>query len=188
MLLAALVARAAVVQAAPAPDSLRVGSVLPRLEGAFLTGRKAVLPAAAEGKVALVLVGFTYQSRFPVESWAEWYRRSTRGDRTATLFEVPMIGGPAKLGKCFIDSGMRKETPVELHENVITVYSGSGDWKKRAGFSSSSENDAFLVLLDRSGVVRWMHYGPFDRARAGELARVMASLGVVIAAQDAPVR
>ena len=42
---------------------LAIGDVFPRLEAEFLTGRKAVLPDAAAGKSALVMMGFTYDSR-----------------------------------------------------------------------------------------------------------------------------
>jgi hypothetical protein len=49
--------------AAPA-TRLAVGDTLPTLRGEFLTGRPALLPQAASGRVALLLLGFTYDSRF----------------------------------------------------------------------------------------------------------------------------
>ena len=98
----------ATLRAAPAQDSLRVGDRFPALKGQFLTGRDAVLPQAASGKVALVAIGFTYKSRFPVEAWADWYRTTIDPRTDVTFFEVPMIGGLATLGRWFIDRGMRK--------------------------------------------------------------------------------
>ena len=128
----ALVLVAATVQAATTPEPLRVGQALPRLDGEFLTGRQAALPAASSGKVALVMIGFTYQSRFPVEAWGGWFRKATAGNPAVTSFEVPMIGGLAKLGKWFIDSGMRKGTPAELHETSSPSTrgraTGRGGW------------------------------------------------------------
>lgn len=174
----ALVMAAVAVHAEAAPEPLRVGQTLPPFEGEFLTGRTAALPSASAGKVTLILMGFTYASRFPVEAWGGWFRNITGMNPSVTSFEVPMIGGLAKLGKWFIDSGMRKGTPAELHENVMTVYSGAGDWKQRMGTSSANENDAFLILLDQQGTVRWLHHGAFEAARADELKRVLASLGV----------
>ena len=184
----ALVVAAATVHAAVASPLLQVGQVLPGLEGEFLTGRKVALPSASSGKVALVMLGFTYQSRVPVEAWGGWFRNITGRDPGVTSFEVPMIGGLAKLGKWFIDSGMRKGTPAELHEHVITVYSGSGDWKRRMGVSSANENDAFLILIDQKGIVRWLHHGAFDAARADDLMRVLRSLGVGQASAAGPNR
>jgi hypothetical protein len=150
-------------RAGPAPESLRVCDRLPVLKGQFLSGRDAELPWASSGKVALVAMGFTYKSRFPVEAWGSWYR-ATIGSRTdVTFFEVPMIGGLATLGRWFIDRGMRSGTPVELHDRVITVYKGTGDWKKRLAYYYSAEREDD-------------HHRGFDQARADDLRGLLTSL------------
>ncbi len=96
-----------------------------------------------------------------------------------TFFEVPVIGGMGRMAKWFIDSGMRKGTPKELHENVITVYGGVDRWKKAMGFSKAEEDAAYLALLGPDGRVQWMHRGAFtDEA--------MAALKTAIAGGNAP--
>ena len=60
--------------------------------------------------------------------------------------------------------------------SVITVYGGTGDWKQRLSYSPAHEDDAYLVVLDREGVVRWLHHGGFDSSRADELKALLASL------------
>jgi hypothetical protein len=159
-----------------AAAALVIGSPLPTLKGHFLTGREAVLPQAARGNVALIAMGFTYQSRFPVEAWGEWYR-ATPGERTGvTFFEVPMIGGLATLGRWFIDRGMRSGTPPALHDQVITVYRGTGEWKRWLSYSADHKDDAYLIVVDRKGIVRWLYRGGFDQARADDLQRLLTSL------------
>ena len=83
----------ATLRAGPVQASLRVGDRFPVLKGQFLSGREAELPRASSGKVALVAMGFTYKSRFPVEAWADWYRTTIEPTTAVTFFEVPMIGG-----------------------------------------------------------------------------------------------
>jgi len=97
--------------AATPVTEIAVGDQLPLLRGEFLTGRTAVLPQAAYGRVALLMLGFTYDSRFSVEAWAKRFRHDFGGEPRVTFFEIPMIGGFATLGKWFIDSGMRRGTP-----------------------------------------------------------------------------
>jgi len=175
-LLSPLAAHSAFAQAQtaqPAP-TLKVGDVLPQLEGDFLTGRDALLPDAAKGKVALVMLGFTYGSRASVEAWSEWFKKSFGGRGAVTFFEVPMIGGFGRLGRWFIDSGMRKGTPKTLHENVITVYGGTGDWKKRMDYRD--EKAAYLLILDKEGIVRWRYSGAYDEEAAREVDQVVRSL------------
>ncbi len=165
---------AAHLNAAPV-EPLRVGDVLPPLRGAFLTGKDVVLPSASAGRTALLILGFTYASRRAVEPWGDWFKKTLAARQELTFFEMPMIGGMGKLGRWFIDRGMRKNTPQVLHEHVITVYSDTGDWKRRLGVTGASEDDAFLVVVDGNGVVRWLHHGPFNIETARTLEGVMAA-------------
>lgn len=148
---------------------LAVGSPLPDLKGDYLDSKPAVLPADCRGKVSLLLFGFTYDSRFAVEAWSKaWVEKYPTGART-TFFEIPMLGGMARLGRVFIDSGMRRGTPKALHRNVVTVYGGVDPWKKRLGFQAP--NDAYVVLLDPEGRVLWLHQGKPDPEAWAQLVR-----------------
>jgi hypothetical protein len=174
LMLAALFAGSAAILPAPAPAGpaphLAVGDTLPRLEGEFLTGRDAELPAAARGRLALVALGFTYGSREAVEAWVGRFRSRFAADSAeVTFFEVPMIGGLGRLAKPFINRGMRGATPPALHEHVITVYGGTGPWKDRLRFDGDRKDDAHLVMIDAHGVARWVHGGPFDEKKFAEL-------------------
>ncbi len=157
-------------------SALSIGETLPPLKGEFLTGSPAQLPDAASGRVALLALGFTYDSRFPVDAWIGRFRKEFGGNPEVTFYEIPMIGGVARLGKWFIDSGMRKGTPRSDQENVITVYGGTDSWKQRVGFQSPDA--AYLVLLDKHSAVRWRHSGGFDEDAYKDLsAHVTALLG-----------
>jgi hypothetical protein len=124
--------------------------------------------------VALLALGFTYDSRFAVEAWIGRFRKDFGDKPQVTFYEVPMIGGMARLGKWFIDSGMRRGTPEDDHERVITVYGGTDPWKQRLGFQSPDA--AYLILLDQSGVVRWRHGGPFDEGAYSKLSKSVSDL------------
>ncbi len=151
-----------------AAPGLAVGEALPELRGEYLSRRKAILPGDASGRVALLLFGFTYDSRFAVKAWAKRFRGEFGKSAQVTFYEIPMIGGMARMGKWFIDSGMRRGTPKTDHENVITVYGGTEPWKQRLGVKA--EDSAYLVLLDQKGNVAWRHAGPFEEAQYQALA------------------
>ena len=150
------------------------GQHLPMLKGQFLTGRAAVLPEAAAGKAALLALGFTYDSRFAVEAWVKKFRDDFGVNPQVTFYEIPMIGGMAQMGRWFIDSGMRRGTPEADHERVITVYGGTGPWKERLGFKAPEA--AYLILLDKNGIVRWRYNGVFDEAAYKSLYADMKAL------------
>ena len=163
-----------ILMAASVMSVLSPGEPMPALKGEFLTGREALLPGVASGRVALVALGFTYDSRFAVEAWVGRFRDDFGDKPQVTYYEIPMIGGMARLGKWFIDGGMRRGTPKKDHENVITVYGGKDPWKQRLGFQSPDA--AYLVLLDQRGVVRWRHSGSFDESAYKALSIQTAAL------------
>ena len=147
---------------------------MPALKGGFLTGRQAALPDDASGRVALLAFGFTYNSRFAVEAWVGRFRKDFGDKPKVTFYEIPMIGGMARLGKWFIDSGMRKGTPKSDHENVVTVYGGTDLWKQRLGYRSPDA--AYLILLDQRGMVRWRYSGEFDEEAYKALSQQVIEL------------
>ncbi|HVJ07307.1 MAG TPA: hypothetical protein VM554_02910 [Acidisarcina sp.] len=163
-----------VLMASALIPAIQPGESLPALKGEFLTGHQAQLPDAASGRVALLALGFTYNSRFPVEAWIGRFRKDFGSNPHVTFYEIPMIGGMARLGKWFIDSGMRKGTPRSDQENVITVYSGVDSWKQRVGYQSPDA--AYLVLLDKRGVVRWRNSGALDEEAYRDLYAQMSTL------------
>lgn len=65
---------------------MAVGDPLLKLRGEFLTGRTAIVPQAASGRVALLLLGFTYDSPFAVEAWAREFREQFETDPRVTFF------------------------------------------------------------------------------------------------------
>ena len=115
----------------------------------------------------MLALGFTYNSRFPVEAWIGRFRKDFGSNPQVTFYEIPMIGGMARMGKWFIDSGMRKGTPKSDQENVITVYGDTDSWKQRMGYESPDA--AYLVLLDKHGVVRWRSSGAFNEGAYKDL-------------------
>jgi hypothetical protein len=170
------IAASLIASAATPVAGIAVGDRLPPLQGEFPTGRTAILPQAASGRVALLMLGFTYDSRFPVEAWAKRFRQDFATDPRVTFFEIPMIGGLARMGKWFIDGGMRRNTPRADQEHVITVYGGTDAWKQRVGFRDSRA--AYLILIDQNGNVVWLHAGDPDespyRALSSEVSRLLA--------------
>lgn len=169
LLVATLALAPAGTGAASAPRTpLAEGDVLPALEGTFLSGRAANLPAEARGRVAVLLLGFRYASRAAVEPWGEALRARFARDSGVVVYEVPMLAGVgARLGKPFIESGMRRGTPAALHENVLTVWHDVEAWKRR--LSVVDPDLAYVVVLDRDGRVRWHGASGADRARLGEV-------------------
>ena len=55
------------------------------------------------------------------------------------------------------------------------AYCGVDLWKQRVGYSKP--NDAYLILIDRQGTIKWLYAGPFDEPVFLQLAEIVRSLG-----------
>jgi len=160
--------------AAEPVSEIKTGQRLPKLSGEFLTGQATVLPQAAAGRVALLILGFTYKSRFSVEPWAQRFRAQFRSDPRVTFYEVPLIGGWGRSAKWWIDGGMRRGTPKEDYEHVITVYKDTNSWKQLVGFGDPDA--AYLILLDRTSEVAWLYREAFDESAFQTLCTKVSEL------------
>ena len=97
-----------------ASSPLAIGDAFPRLEAEFLTGRKAVLPDAAAGKAALVMMGFTYDSRYEVEKWAEHVQREF-GTNEGVTFACPRCALRQAQGAPSQSRGAQMESASATH-------------------------------------------------------------------------
>lgn len=160
--------------AGPAPAPLAAGDRLPPLRGELLSGRKFVVPDSAAGRNLLLLLGFSYGSRFDVEKWAERFRREFGGDPRVGFLEVPVIGTPGRLGRPFIDGSMRRALPRGMHDRVLMVYRDAGRWKRLAGHGDADVG--YLLLVGGDGRVRWRGQGPYAEGAWQVLAGRIADL------------
>jgi hypothetical protein len=152
---------------AAAVAALTIGSVFPDLNGEFLTGKKASLPQAANGKVALVALGFTHASHATVSAWTSRFHKEFFEEPKAKFYQVPMLGGMAWLSRIFVESGLRKNNPKVFYEDIMPVYHNVDDWKKRIGYKG--DDVAYVFLLDQNGVIRWMFAGGVDEREFAQM-------------------
>jgi hypothetical protein len=151
--------------------ALAPGDLMPSMRGELLDGRKVTLPDSTHHAGALLVMGFSYESRHDVEAWVARYRRDFGSDTSLRWFEIPIIGGASRLARPFIDSGMRRGTPRELHGNVITLYRDSRLWKER--MACADPDVAYLLLIDGAGRVVWRGHGPLTDVAYDALAKTL---------------
>jgi hypothetical protein len=154
--------------AAVGANPLHPGDSFPELKGELLSGHNATLPSAAKGKIALLALGFSRDSQLTVEPWTKRYWSEFGKNDAVTFYTVPMIGSGGRFAKFFIESGMKRDVPKTLYDHFLIVFTDTDPWKARV--SVKAENGAYLILLDGTGTVRWMHSGTFDEERFRELA------------------
>jgi hypothetical protein len=140
--------------------------MLPPIQGTAVSGRAFHLPKDMEGKVLLLIVGFTRDSSAPVSAWASRFREdfSHGGDpavlRLAFLEDVPrLFRGLAKAGV--------ERSAGQDREEVLPIFESEAIYKQLVRYSRP--DDAYVLVVDRTGAIRGVFTGDvgshYQRAR-----------------------
>jgi hypothetical protein len=125
---------------------------IPRIEGETLAGNKVSLPAAAGGRAALLIIGFTRGSQNQTKAWSLRARDRFPAWSIAVLEEVP------RLLRGFVTRSIKSGIPKDQHDHFVLVQQGEKQLKEVAGFGPP--DDAYLLVIDKAGAIRWSFHGP----------------------------
>lgn len=132
-----------------------------------LTGRKLTLPDAIRGQIVIFLVGFSRSSSKPVSEWNKNLRPIFAGDQNVRIYQAADIAGAPHIFQGMIISGMRKGQPPDQRDNFFVVTENDNAWKQWVGFSAP--DDAYIVLVDKSGQQVWKTHGAFNQTLLADL-------------------
>src|SRR6516165_7534672 len=123
----------------------------PRLQEENLNGQQVVLPDAASGKVAVLVMGFSKDSKIATEAWAKRIDSDFGKTPGVALYQMPILEAVPKMFRGMVISGIKKGVPESQRANFVPVLHNEDELKKLVGFSA--EDDAYIVVLDRSGKI-----------------------------------
>ncbi len=140
---------------------------LPRLQEENLAGQQVVLPDAAAGKIAVLVLGFTHASQNPVEAWAKRALDDFGKHPGFALYQLPVIEAAPRFVRGMITSGMKRGTPDNQRATVVPVIHNEDALKKLVAYKQ--QDDAYIVVLDRTGKVVYQTHGAAPDATYAEL-------------------
>ena len=129
---------------------------LPATAGDTLSGKGLVLADAVRGHAAVLVACFSNEAG---ESCGEW-ARVIHGDAALQgiqLYEAAMLERAPAFLRGLIKVGMRKGISAADQDNVVVLTQDEKLW--RSYFGVTTDKDAYVVLLDDSGQVRWHGHG-----------------------------
>src|SRR5487761_533661 len=148
---------------------------LPRLDGETLSGKRIVLPDNDHGKIAFLLIGFSRRGGDATRAWEQRLNKDFGTDQKYVIHPVAVLEDAPRFIRGIIKSGIRRGTPLAEQDRFVILVNGEADLKRFVGYSAS--DDAYLLLIDGNGEVRWRGHGAFTeekysalRDAAGKLA------------------
>jgi hypothetical protein len=154
--------------------SALVGQDLPKIEGDSLAGQHIILPDAARGKVAVLILGFSKASKAPTSAWGEKIEAEFTGNSDFVLYQLPVLEDVPGFVRGLVISSMKKGVPENRLGHFVPVLHGEPALKKFVNYKEP--DDAYLVLLDRNGKVVYQLHGTLSEANYGEFHQHLEAL------------
>jgi hypothetical protein len=141
---------------------------MPRIEGESLAGHKVVLPDAASGKVAVLIFGFSKASKGPTSAWGDKILSGFAAQPGFELYQLPVLEDVPRLIRGMVISGIKKGVKENMRDHFVPIIQGESSLKKLVGYKEAE--DAYLVIIDRSGKIVGQTHGPCNEASYSQLA------------------
>jgi hypothetical protein len=114
-----------------------------------------------DGKAAVVVLGFTRASQNQTKPWAQRLAGQYNLWSIAVLEDVP------RLVRGMVNHGIKSSVPTGSREQFLLVYKGEKELKDAAGFSAP--DDAYILIVDKNGAIKWKFHGPVTDAAMQQL-------------------
>ena len=145
-----------------------------RVEGESIAGRKVVLPDAAKGHVAVLVLGFTKASKTPTSAWGSRIASEFGSQSGFELYQLPVLEDVPRLIRGMVVSGMKKGVKENMRDHFVPLFEHESELKKLVGYREP--DDAYLVVLDPSGEIVDQVHGTFSDALYARLREALHKL------------
>ena len=137
---------------------------LPKTASESLAGQQLTLPDSLKGRLSLIIVGFSKSSQTSVKEWDTRARKEL--GETFDVYQVAVLEDAPRFVRGMIVHSMKGATPAR-QDHFLVVVKGEAELKKAASYAEA--DDAYVLLLDSAGEIRWHTHGAASDAALKEL-------------------
>jgi len=140
-----------------------VGESIPKVDADSLDGHKVSLPADFAGKPAILVTCFTKAGGPQCGLFArKLYKEPDVAAGKLKVFQIAMLAGAPRFVRPMILHGMRGGVPQPEQATFLPLYKDEKEWKQATGYVAAGENDAYLLLVNPDGTIRWSGHGLYS--------------------------
>ncbi len=138
---------------------------IPEVHGVSFSGEGVNLPDGLRGKVGVLVVGFSRESRDAVTEWGKRLAADYRESPTVIYYEMPMLAGVPRMLRGFVVGKIKDSVPERARARFVPLMENEADWRALAHYKSG--DDAYVIVVDERGVVLWQTHRAFSEAAYG---------------------
>jgi hypothetical protein len=152
---------------APAPS---ISSTIPPTSASALDGHNVTLPRDLAAHATVLILGFSKNSADATTPWEKAVRTTLASPPSISFYDIPFLQDAPSFVRPLILRSIRKQVPDVLKPNFLPLVSDEAAWKGLANYDKSAPDAAYVLLVDRSGAVRWQTHQPFSSALLAQVS------------------
>ena len=130
---------------------------IPTARGTTLTGTDMALPNSLNGKIGVLVVGFSRASGEQISDWGRLIEAQYGQSRELTYFEIPMLAGMPKLLRGMVIKQMSSTVPGPERAHFVPLTEDDKPWRAVARYDKA--DDAYVLVVNGGGVLLWQTEG-----------------------------
>jgi hypothetical protein len=152
----------------PVPAS--VPHEIPATQSTALDGHPVQLPRDLYQGATVLIVGFSRESSTPATNWGKALAPALSSTPTIGVLQLPMLADVPGLVRPLVLRSIRKQVPAFLQRNFVPLTANEAAWKQLAGYDTHAPDAAYVMIVDKSGAIRWQTHAPCSPALVAQVA------------------
>jgi hypothetical protein len=145
----------------------QAGMTIPEVRGTSFAEQAVNLPKDLNGKAGVLVVGFTQGSRDAVTAWGKRLAVDYYDASDVAYYEMPVLAGVPRLMRGFVIGRIKSSVSDRGKRHFVPILENEAAWKSTAQYKSG--DDAYVLVVDSAGTVRWQTHGPFSDGAYGAM-------------------
>ena len=147
---------------------------IPAVHGTTFSDAKVDLPEDLNGKVGILVVGFSQGSRDAVTVWGRKLATDYYDSPGVLYYEMPMLASVPRFMRGFVQGRIKASVSDRGKPHFLPLTEDEATWRALTHYSAP--DDPYILLVDGKGTIRWQTQGPPSDATYAALKQQVDAL------------
>jgi hypothetical protein len=147
---------------------------IPAVRATSFSNEQVSLPEGLRGKVGVLVLGFSQGSRESTTAWGKRLAAEYRDSSTVTYYEMPVLEAVPKMIRGFVINQIKSSVSERERPRFVVVLENERAWQAVVHYKEP--DDAYVLVVDEQGAVRWQAHGTATDAAYGAMKQQVEAL------------
>lgn len=130
---------------------------IPTVHGTSFAGTQVTLPDDLRDRPVVLVLGFSKSSGDVCKGWGQRLEKSYRNSGEVMFYQMPVLESVPKFVRGMVLKSIKSGVPEREQPHFLPTFSDEAEWRKIVRYANP--DDAYVLVVDREGKVRWQTSG-----------------------------